>query len=131
MPSGDSRGDDTKSLSLHSSQISGDLIEHAIDVTMGVCGAKLFCQRDRFIDDDFIGHIDAISEFEGTEAQQISLDRVELFKLAIEGGREERFKGIDIPDNTLQYGTEVLTVSVLKVVIDAKFSLNICRTGPR
>ena len=86
---------------LHGSQISGDLVQHAIDVSMGICGAKLFCEGDRFIDDNFVWHIDAVSQFKGTQAQQISLDRIELVKLAIKGGCEQRLKGFNIADNTL------------------------------
>ena len=98
---------------------------------MGICGAKLLCQGDRFIDDNFVWHIDAVSQFKGTQAQQISLDRIELVKLAIKGGCEQRLKGFNIADNTFQYSAEVVAIGVLKVVIDAKLSLDICRTGSR
>ena len=65
-------------------QLVCGFIEHAIDVLVAVGRAELLGQGDRFIDHDFIGHIEALCKLPGTHAQQRSLNRVQLVQLPVQ-----------------------------------------------
>src|SRR5690606_6113115 len=70
--------------------LRGSPVEHAVDVGMAVLGAETLHRLQRLVDHHPVGHVDAMAQLVGGDAQHGALDRVDLADRTVEEGRKCR-----------------------------------------
>ena len=91
-------------------------VENAVDVLVTFGGTKFLGEGNGLVDNDTIGHVDAVAEFEAAHAQQGAFDGIEFVDGPIEQRGEQCVQLFARWGYAVDDGLEILQVDNIEIV---------------
>src|SRR5690554_1078823 len=116
---------------LGAAQLGRQLVEHPVDELVAVGGAEGLGQLDALVDDHPVGHVEALLQLVGGQAQDGQLHRVQIADRPVQAGREQLVDLAAVVQHTVEQLVEVRSIHTHEGVVDAELCLDLVRSLAR